>query len=640
MKGSINMGADRKSDYQRRYRCALYEMSDNFYASIWIRYCDGEEFSQDAWENLLSEEAGINKKLGRRGSRLSNSLAAKKPRLLKEWHPSKNINVNPFEVSYGSGESVWWCCENGHEFQAVINDRNNGNGCPFDAHKRPSIATSLASNKPELIQFWHPTKNGTLTPHKVLCNSRIQAWWICSNGHEYQDKICNKYRNPLHCKYCHSIAHTHPELVREWHPNRNGSLTIWDVQKGSHKKVWWVCENGHEYLFGIALKKAGKCKICNSLGFVNPKLSLEWHPKKNKNLKPFDVGPYSNKKVWWLCHRGHSWESTVNNRSNGNGCEKCCTILHTSFPEQVIFFYLKKVFKDAVNKFPFWKIRNSEFDIFIESIRLAIEYDGYFHINGVEKDERKNEEAYNEEILLIRIREPNLPNIQDNGAHFIYREDDKSDKSLLKCLKQLIKFIKDKFPEKRNDFDALSIDIERDRLLIMEMYQREIEKNSLAVYNPKAAEEWHPTLNGSLSPNSVHYGSDIKAWFRCENGHEYKKRVANRARGEGCRICRYQRQKKKHKHFEKIKVYMNCGKNVEEISIKLELKESTIIQYIYQINRINSGPRPRVTKKEQHRKIAFYIAQGKNVGEISRLIGIKTNTVIRYIYEMKESKAI
>ena len=30
-----------------------------------------------------------------------------------------------------SGQKVWWKCSNGHEWQAIIQDRNKGSGCPI-----------------------------------------------------------------------------------------------------------------------------------------------------------------------------------------------------------------------------------------------------------------------------------------------------------------------------------------------------------------------------------------------------------------------------------------------------------------------------------------------------------------------------
>ena len=55
--------------------------------------------------------------------------------------------------------------------------------------------------------------------------------------------------------------------------------------------------------------------------YVN--LATQWHPTKNGSLTPRDVTPRSNKKVWWLCKKGHEWEVTVNNRSQGSGCPYC-----------------------------------------------------------------------------------------------------------------------------------------------------------------------------------------------------------------------------------------------------------------------------------------------------------------------------
>ena len=53
-------------------------------------------------------------------------LATSNPELVKEWHPSKNGNLSPTEVSQKSGKNVWWICEKGHEWQAKVYTRTNG----------------------------------------------------------------------------------------------------------------------------------------------------------------------------------------------------------------------------------------------------------------------------------------------------------------------------------------------------------------------------------------------------------------------------------------------------------------------------------------------------------------------------------
>lgn len=55
-----------------------------------------------------------------------------------------------------------------------------------------------------------------------------------------------------------------------------------------------------------------------------PELAAEWHPTKNKGLLPDDVLHGSNKKVWWRCNQGHEWQSAIFNRAiNGKGCPYC-----------------------------------------------------------------------------------------------------------------------------------------------------------------------------------------------------------------------------------------------------------------------------------------------------------------------------
>jgi hypothetical protein len=52
-----------------------------------------------------------------------------KPSLIKEWHPTKNGNLNPRNVITEHDTKVWWLCESGHEWEAKVIDRVKGEGC-------------------------------------------------------------------------------------------------------------------------------------------------------------------------------------------------------------------------------------------------------------------------------------------------------------------------------------------------------------------------------------------------------------------------------------------------------------------------------------------------------------------------------
>ena len=42
-----------------------------------------------------------------------------------------------------------------------------------------------------------------------------------------------------------------------------------------------------------------------------------------------------------------------------------------------------------------------------------------------------------------------------------------------------------------------------------------MKSNSLALKNPKIANEWHPVKNGDLTPNDIAASSNIKVWWKC-----------------------------------------------------------------------------------------------------------------------------
>ncbi|MFJ7851156.1 zinc-ribbon domain-containing protein [Peribacillus sp. NPDC097206] len=50
-------------------------------------------------------------------------LSVTHPALAEEWHPEKNDNVTPNDVTYGSSKKIWWKCEKGHEWETTINSR-------------------------------------------------------------------------------------------------------------------------------------------------------------------------------------------------------------------------------------------------------------------------------------------------------------------------------------------------------------------------------------------------------------------------------------------------------------------------------------------------------------------------------------
>ena len=273
---------------------------------------------------------------------MGKDLAALRPELVAEWHPTKNGDLTPKDVTPGSTKRVWWMCSEGHEWVAMVSNRSKGSGCPYCTGKKvlPGF-NDLAAFRPELVAEWHPTKNGNLTPKDVTPGSHQKVWWQCSEGHEWEAMVSNRSKGSG-CPMCagqkalpgyNDLATVDPDLAAEWHPTKNGELTPRDVTPGSTKRVWWLGSCGHEWESMVSNRSKGSgCPYCtgkkvlpgfNDLAAFRPELAAEWHPTKNGGLTPKDVTPGSNKKVWWLGPCGHEWESAVSSRSAGSGCPVC-----------------------------------------------------------------------------------------------------------------------------------------------------------------------------------------------------------------------------------------------------------------------------------------------------------------------------
>ena len=270
-------------------------------------------------------------------------VESNKKNLLDEWDFEKN-EILPTDINYNSSGTIWFKCRKGHSYKTTLRHRTlNNTDCPICAGKLVVEGINdFASKYPDIAEEWHPTKNGELKPTDITANSNKKVWWICENGHEWETVVSYRTKG-CHCPICagkktldgfNDIATTHPELARQWHPTKNGASKPTDVTSGSGKKVWWICESGHEWEATIVSRVQGAgCPYCsnrrtligyNDLATTHPEIAKEWHSTKNGELKPTDVTAGSNKKVWWICEKGHEWITTVSNRSRyGSTCPFC-----------------------------------------------------------------------------------------------------------------------------------------------------------------------------------------------------------------------------------------------------------------------------------------------------------------------------
>ena len=344
-----------------------------------------------------------------------NDLASQCPDLASEWHPTKNGELTPKDVTRSANKKVWWLGKCGHEWEAIVGSRYLGRGCPicrkefkvsypekaiyYYLHKYLSPISVIENYTadwlkgkeldifiPELkfaIEYdgenWHTDidadkekdticKKNNINLLRIreskLPNLDTSTVYFIKGSSDRDDElikainyvfkyISNKYKLDISYKIDlnndrieiyslmdfskknKSLKNLYPEIANEWHPTKNGRITPEYVSAHSHRKYWWLCPHNHEYDMSVK-DRVGKqlnCPICsghrvlkgfNDLKTKRPEIAIEWHPTLNIDITPSDVMEYSNKKVWWLCPQGHSYQYTIAHRTkNSRNCPIC-----------------------------------------------------------------------------------------------------------------------------------------------------------------------------------------------------------------------------------------------------------------------------------------------------------------------------
>ena len=339
-----------------------------------------------------------------------------KTALLAQWDIERNLPLTPDDVTFGSHKRVWWTCPSGHSWQAMVYTRSEGAGCPY-----------------------------------------------CTGRKALPEQNC--------------LAKQFPMLAVEWDSEKNAPLTPKDITPGSHKLIWWRCQNGHSYRSAVKTRVQGSgCPYCagknvlpeeTSLATEYPSIAKEWDAAKNVPLLPTQVISGTRRKVWWRCPKGHSWRAAVYSRTTlGTGCP-VCTGRQALAGEN-----------DLATLYP---------DI---AAQWDEEKNGALHPSNVTAGSNRRvwwkcEEGHSyRAVIAQRVQ-------RGDGCPYCANR------------KVLPGF------------------------------------NDLATAAPLVAKQWHETLNGALTPEMVTAGSHKKAWWQCSYGHVWKAAIYSRAGVQqcGCPVC-------------------------------------------------------------------------------------------------------
>jgi len=113
-----------------------------------------------------------------------------------------------------------------------------------------------------------------------------------------------------------------------------------------------------------------------------PEIAREWHPTRNGALRPNQVRSGSNKRVWWLCDYGHEWEGAVNQRTSPRQRRCCPHCTPGSFGERAIVDTLKAHEVKYERQWTDPSCRDQgvlPFDFVVPEHHALIEFDGEQH---------------------------------------------------------------------------------------------------------------------------------------------------------------------------------------------------------------------------------------------------------------------
>src|SRR3989339_545292 len=246
--------------------------------------------------------------------------------------------------------------------------------------------------------------------------------------------------------------------------------------------------------------KRRKLTKTHNFEYKYPLISKQWNYKKNIDIMPSMITPGSERKIWWICKKGHEWQTAPYNRTNGKGC-------------------------------PFCANQKTASDNNLKTLRPGIAKEWSYEKNDKlkPKDVVPGSGSKVCDDNCLQTLKPELAAEWHSSKNGSLNPKDVTTGSRRKVWWQC---------KKGHEWPTSVCGRSKgygcpycaSRCVCLD--------NCLATLNPKVAKEWHPTRNGKLTPYNVTVGSGKKVWWICELGHTWKTAVHNRKR-TGCRDCSY-----------------------------------------------------------------------------------------------------
>lgn len=186
--------------------------------------------------------------------------------------------------------------------------------------------------------------------------------------------------------------------------------------------------------------------------------------------------------------------------------------IHSSIPEQYLYYYLKKAFNNIESQKTFGWLNEMSIDIYIPEYRIGIEYDGErYHSNNI-NDELKFELCKNNQVRLLRIveysKEQQIKTEYPADWYYLYKPNHNYT-NISEAIFELLNYI-DK--NKESIFHENPINLRNDFIHIEKQIKKEFDKRTLFYKWSELGEYWNYEKNGDILPNHV-FKSDNKTYY-------------------------------------------------------------------------------------------------------------------------------
>lgn len=306
---------------------------------VWWKCKEGHE-----WQATIDSRTRINGNgcpycAGQRVIKGKNDIATIEPELANQWDYSKNGNLTPEEICINSSKKVWWKCMYGHEWCVSPNSRyTQKTGCP-------KCSSQLKTSYPEQAIFFYMQKIFNIVHSRYKLENRMELDIYIEDiktGIEYDGILYHstkeaKEQDVRKDAFCEEkgIRLIRVKEVRMLPDEKNNNCIYRKLGKNGSS----LDEIINELLMFLGCD-ADKISVNiesdtphilsqymtnKKVDYVSDSIYNEWDYDKNGELKPEMINKSSHKKIWWKCSKGHSWQATMQHRTDkkATGCPYC-----------------------------------------------------------------------------------------------------------------------------------------------------------------------------------------------------------------------------------------------------------------------------------------------------------------------------